>query len=99
MSEQFEICCVREGTKAVLQVHIPGINKTGQVLLFRVDCEYDWMANLLVEKFNKTLSSTIKNIREEEYEHGLKDARKRKDKRNRNWFASTFIVGYKNPRR
>lgn len=56
------------------------------VFPFAFDAGTEWAAHALYIILRKTFMERVQQVREEEYELGLKDARKRKAER-RDWFS------------
>jgi len=76
----------RNGTKVVLHFE----SSIGS-FPFAFDCGAEWAAKALYIVLRDELYARIKNVREEEYTAGLKDARKKKAER-RLWFPPNLMI-------
>lgn len=72
----------QEGSKVILKVDIYPI---GYVFNFSNDCGTEWAAKAIYKILNEAFIERVQSIRRDEYQQGLKDAKKKKDE-HKTWF-------------
>lgn len=75
---------LRKGT--CLQINLSE-GPLGYVFTLYLECGTDWQASLLTSYYQTKFGTLVKDVREEEYARGWKDAKAKKGEKKK-WFSS-----------